>query len=153
MSVLKRWTGTEWEIVGSPSSDGALGQLAYITSTTLSVNISAGADLTGLTTTINVPAGRAIKVTGGCCIVSSDVPTIAALIIDVGGTNRKLQRMGFTRANEKETFETSVIVTGLSGSTTFKLEGTRAGGGGTITATGATGGDLAFLLVEDIGPA
>jgi len=142
------WSGTDW------APPGAGGQLGYAQTTSSQTGIGATeTDLTNLSVTVTVPAGRRIKVTGS---VAADLDTISAVgQIRIKEDGAEIQYMPLYQpavAGQSQTLQRSRVLTPSAGSRTYKLTGQRTSGSGSL-AIRAFSTDPAFILVEDIGPA
>lgn len=135
---------------------GALGTLTdgYAEKTSEQTGIS-DADITGLTVTVSVVAGRRYKVTGYCSSIhtASVNLDVFELRIQEGGTVRQAAsaRVPATGGNVNDFLAPLyVFVAAATASRTFKLRLTRTSGTGTVVfAASATA--PGFILVEDIG--
>lgn len=108
-------------------------------------------DLTSLTVTVSVAAGRRIKITGQCVLSSSVTSDSAALLILEGVTTLQdaNAQLGVT-GQFGATCTAIVILTPTVGAHTYKLTAQRIAGSGNITMD-ASAPQPAFILVEDIG--
>lgn len=129
---------------GAPSST-----LGYAEVTASQGSITSEVDLTGLSVTVTVPAGRRIRITGDAKFTNTSATGGAIVRIKEGATPFK-DSFAWTGgvANDGESAHAEVILTPSSGTHTYKLAAQTANGG---TATmAATSAIPAFILVEDI---
>jgi hypothetical protein len=119
--------------------------------------ITTEVDLTDLSVTVTVPAGRRIRVSAEARFFSSVNHDIVELDISEPLVSyvRKAQVVchwdGATAGAGNITIATSVILTPTAASHTYKLSAKRASGTGNVTMV-ASADSPAFILVEDIGP-
>lgn len=126
------------------------GTLGYAQVIASQVGITAAVDLTGLTVTVTVGAGRRIRITGFGLIYGSVVDAIPGVQIFEGATALTIVgRHIVTTANTTTTFTGSVVLTPSTGVHTYKLVMSNAGGGNVSLDASST--YPAFILVEDIG--
>lgn len=139
------WTGAAWRAIGP----GPLGTLGYAEVTANQVSITTEVDLTGLTTTVTVQAGRRIRVTGSIAAANTATTNSDVLYIYQDGT---LIAQAFTPAAPTAAGQHPQVVTAVltpsAGSHTYKLRQTNTGG--TTTAIASTN-NKGYILVEDIG--
>lgn len=122
--------------------------LAYAEVTASQTGISTETDLTGLTATVTVPAGRRIRITGQIQVQSATTSGTVLLRAKEGATVLQTSQENYNTigGNGKYLSVTSIILP-TAGSHTYKfsLQGTA----GTVDLTpGAT--NPAFILVEDV---
>lgn len=110
-------------------------------------SITTAVDLTGLTTTVVVPSGRRVRITGYVAQAGSTVSTDAInLIVLEDGVQITSATIAATTAG---TLTAIAVRLPAAGSRTYKLQMSRTGTGDvTMTATASA---PAFILVEDIG--
>jgi hypothetical protein len=126
------------------------GRLDYKTAVTIQGSITAEVDLTSLTTTLVIPAGRALKITGKANFQSTVADDRVDLRIYQDGVMINDASTALRVVNSDQTCLAVAFVTPTAASHTYKLTAIRLSGTGTITmACGAA--FPAFLLVEDIG--
>lgn len=123
--------------------------LAYAEVTANQTGITSETDLTGLTVTVTVPAGRRIKITGSIFINRTVADGVTSLKIKEGATQLH-QADGFVRnAAEAQFIERAASFTPTAGTHTYKLTLTlTTGTGSTGLIAGAT--FPAYILVEDV---
>lgn len=143
--LVKDITPTPAPGTGAPSST-----LGYAEVTASQSGITAVTDLTGLSSTINVPAGRRIKITAKVAVNGSVASNTAALQIQEGATVlQNIQIQNSTTPGNGTTEEGEVIITPSAGMHTYKLTLQLSAGGGTVGMAAASTFP-AFILVEDI---
>lgn len=128
------------------------GVLGYAQVTADQSGITTNTDLTGLAVTVNVMAGRRIKITAQVYPYSTVDGDTAAAAIEEGATVLCATQYPKLPTNAAGTLNFSVVVMPTSGSHTYKLVGWLSVGSGNITFH-ATATRPAFILVEDIGAA
>ncbi len=128
------------------------GTLGYAQVTASQSGITTEVALTGLSVTVNVMAGRRIKITAQVYPYSTVDGDTAAAAIEEGATILCSTECPRLLTNTAGTLNFSVVVMPTSGSHTYKLVGGRSVGSGNITFY-ATATRPAFILVEDIGAA
>lgn len=136
-------TPTPAPAVGAPSS-----ALGYAEVTANQGTFTAETDLTGLTVTVIVPAGRRLKITGSAYLGSSVGGDQVFTRLQQDGVNIQTA-VAFVSTTQSITLERSVILTPSAGTHTYKLRAGRAVGTGNVTSY-ATPTEPAFLIVEDI---
>jgi hypothetical protein len=127
------------------------GTIAYAQTTTAQGSITAITDLTGLSVQFTALATRRYR-TRVFLIASSSVNGDTATMTITDGSNVQVQ--GGTLAMNSSAFQPFVlelIESGLSGTITRKARMARNSGTGNI-ATGSAAAQVAFIVVEDIGP-
>lgn len=130
-----------------------MGVLGRAVSTTLSQTVTAGVDVTDMTTTVTVAANRILRITGHIRMsASSAAGSSASLTVRESSTDLGCDCHGFavSAANEDFTVVT-IVVAPSAGSHTYKLFAVRSQGSATITGSGSAT-IPAFIVVEDIGP-
>lgn len=147
----------EMHVTRESRDDGPRGVLGYASRTDDQGSISSIADLTSLSVTVDVPAGRRLKITGHAqvALTFSGTETLSAVgtvresttvlgrwcsFIDNGSGSRSMAQDG------------CIVITPAAGSHTYKLSLERGTGSGTVGIDQASD-NPAFILVEDIGPA
>ncbi len=135
-------------VTGIKLSTGAI-TLGYAEATTDQTGIVGSAvDLTSLTVTVTVPSGgRRIKITGKTKYQTTGAGDTATLNILEGSTGLSGCTDNLPAAGVSDTFIAISSFIPTSGSHTYKLQGIRAAGGGSITSQ-ASATDPAFILVE-----
>lgn len=154
MAVLKRYTGSEWEVVGAAQSGstarGTLsGGYAQVTANQGSITTT-DTDLTGLSVTVTVNSGERIKITGRITVDSTVTDDTAELHIKESTTVLTASDILCRPGSIGKTGFAQVILTPSAGSHTYKLALQRVAGTGTLTMA-ASSGAPAFILVEGIG--
>lgn len=143
------WDNATWNLPKNRAG-GALGRA---TRTSDQGGITAETDLTGLSVTVDVGAGRLIRISAKIEAFSNVANDAVVLKIKEGvtildNTTGPMMSQGGVSVGVKS----SVLVTPSAGSHTYKLTLARAVGSGTVTLS--AGPDrTAFILVEDIGGA
>lgn len=133
------------------------GEIGYTQTTGSPGTGTSIADLTGLSVTVTVPAGRKLLVTGHCPIRIDGLSDRVAMWIREGST--KLGAAGdFRGAVAQQTFMfhgSARINSPSSGSHTYKLSAERVGGSADIwnANSAVAAGEPAYIMVEDLGPA
>lgn len=136
------------DITGGTGGPGPI-QLAYAEQINVQTPITTTVDLAGLAVTVNVPAGRRIKITGHCVFYSSVANDGARLSIMEGATLLNLAQDSVPGSTQAISLDPIVIITPTAGTHTYKLTMARQWGTGNITMDcGAV--YPAFILVEDI---
>lgn len=123
--------------------------LAYAEVTANQTGITTEVDLTGLTVTVTVPAGRRIKITTSIYINRTVADGVSVLRIKEGGTQLHQADYFVRNAAEAQTVERSVVITPSAGTHTYKLTlalGTGTGSTGLVAAATFP----AYILVEDV---
>lgn len=122
--------------------------LGYAEVTANQAGITTEVDLTGLTVTVTVPAGRRIKITGHVGYFNDTVNGGFLLNIKEGATvlNRFISYE--TQASNGVTNHAEAVILPTAGTHTYKLTGTRAVVGTVTVEAAAT--IPSFILVEDI---
>jgi len=137
-------------LTAAQQNDLAQGTLGYAQVTANQGSITTVVDLTSLTVTATLVAGRRIRITGQCLFQSTVADDTVELRIMEGGTQLTQIDVIARVASITATAHGSVILTPTAASHTYKLSALRASGTGTVTMTaGAT--FPAYILVEDIG--
>ncbi len=141
--------GTFW-VHGATAAELAVGQAAYaqVTANQGSIASTTPVDLTGLSVTFTAVAGRRYRVEGRVLMQSSIGTDIARLTLATGAGVR-VQLDDQTLAHLKSLYIPHFVTPG-AGSTTYKLQASRAVGTGTITMT-ADPTFPAYIAVEDAG--
>ena len=134
------------------------GWLAWASVTADQTGIAAGAevDLTGLTETVTVPAGRRLKLTASCNLrrPSAASDGLMLLLIKEGSTylGGAKRLSGVVSQNQEWHAAPIALVAPSAGAHTYKLTAWNLAAGGTLELK-AEANMPAFLLIEDIGPA
>ncbi len=144
-SAREHAAGTEW--VHAPTArDFALGEIGYAEVMADQGSITTIVDLTSLTATVTVAAGRRIRISAGCRHSNSGANS-NVLYIREGSTT--LQTASLIGSTSTQFLNGAVVITPTAGAHTYKLSAET--GGGTMTMR-ASSTSPAFILVEDIGP-
>lgn len=129
--------------------------LGYGMATANQAGISSEADLTGLSATVSVAAGRIIKVSAHVWICSTVANDVGRVTLRDGATSIGLATLPALPVSPS-TGPTSdpfvILVNPTAGPHTYKATLTRMTGTGTLTSQ-ASAGTPAVLLVEDMGAA
>lgn len=129
---------------GAPSST-----LAYAEVVANQGSITTEVDLTGLSVTVNVPAGRRLLITGNALAASTIANDRIDFVIQEDGVQIQNGAETADVASQVIATQASIVRSPSAGSHTYKLRMGRGVGTGTITMTAAST-IPAFLLVEDI---
>lgn len=132
-----------------PRVAGAASTLAYA-QVTADQALTAGteADITGLSVTVTVPAGRRLKVTGTIYLQSSNADVVAILALHKNGAQAQSSQYINRTANVAEKASVDFVDTPTAGTHTYKLRGYLGTGATAQTTAGAA--YPGFILVEDI---
>jgi hypothetical protein len=138
---------------GSPTqaqvNGWAQGTLGYAQVTANQGSITAEVDLTSLTVTVTVVAGRRLKITGSVTYSNSTANAGMIVYIKEGGTYLGRGTGSHGVANQEVTPALVAVVTPSAGSHTYKLSAQSQNGG---TATTSTVNSIPlFIHVEDVG--
>lgn len=114
---------------------------------------TAETDLTSLSVTVTVVAGRKLRITGEVHASSTVAADEIGFFIKEGATYLAKSGQSPPVANRNVLFHREKVVSPSAGSHTYKLAMSRLSGTGDITMVAAAGnnGSPAFILVEDIG--
>jgi hypothetical protein len=129
------------------------GTLGYAPVTANQGSITALVDLTGLTVTVTLVAGRRIRITGDVSFTSSVAADNALCQIVEGATvlnSRSTAIPAITTPAGGYSCHVEAVLTPTAAAHTYKLQAQRNGGSGNITMVAAAT-QPAFILVEDIG--
>jgi hypothetical protein len=107
-------------------------------------------DITELTVTITVPAGRQIKLTAGALLDASVVNDFYAPRIKEGTTVLQVAVVQITVIGQGLPWQQSVVISPSAGTHTYKVTMQRIGGTGTGSFLANPSNNPAFLLAEDI---
>jgi hypothetical protein len=126
------------------------GELAYAQVTANQGPITGDVDLTGLSVTVDVAAGRRIRISGEANMQSSVVNDRLGLEIAEGAVQMQAARQRAVIANDSVRLLGSITLTPTAGAHTYKLMGGRLSGTGSVTmVAGPT--NPALIQVEDLG--
>lgn len=141
---------------GIPGTPGVevLGYASQAAATQQSFAAGAGTNLTGLQTTVTIPANHWIRVTAYCFLQAG--ATIGAIgqlrIMSAGAVVAQRNPGTFATANATAPATAEYITNTLAAGTyTFIVNGQLQTGGGTTLTTAWNGFDPAYILVEDLG--
>lgn len=123
--------------------------LAYVEATTSQGSITTETDLTGLSATISVPAGRRIRITAHAYPNSTVADDTAKLWIKEGSTYLQSGERTLRKTTNADSVDASVILSPSAGTHTYKLSMLRQSGSGTITNNASTDSP-SYILIEDI---
>lgn len=147
-NVIARLSDRDRQLEDYLSKTLPQGELGYAQVTADQGAITTVTDLTSLTVTVTVGAGRRIRITGA--IRSSNTGANSNLLL-IRESTTTLQTSSYVASTATERMPPAVYVfTPTAGSHTYKL--TADTGGGTMTMR-ASSTAPAFIQVEDIGPA
>lgn len=107
-------------------------------------------DLTGLTATVTVSAGRRIRITGSLAVGTTVANDIVRMSIKEGATVLQIRDAIGVTTTGNVNLEASIVLTPSAGSHTYKLTLERLAGTGTESITAGTTFPN-FILIEDIG--
>jgi len=130
--------------------NGTQGSSWYAQVTANQTPITALVDLTSLTVTVTVPAGRRLKITGYGILSSSVADDNASISIVEDGTTVQTASVTLRPVGNGVVCIPLVVRTPAAGTHTYKLQAARGNGTGNITLN-AGASQPAFILVEDIG--
>lgn len=140
------WNGTAWVSLNTPG--GTLGY-AQVTANQAIAAAGVKTDITGLSVTLTVPAGRRIRITGDLYYFSATAGCAVYAYIMEGATQLQQRARVLAAANFAEGVQAEIILAPSAGSHTYKLMG-ESSAASTMTAAATY---PAFILVEDIGAA
>lgn len=137
------------DITPTPAaSSGAPGStLGYAERITDQTGISSITDITGLSATVTVPAGRRIRVRGYAHFLQQTSSGISQLFIREGSTTLQTAVSSAQSPSQHGPAEVEWVGSPSEGTHTYKLSALTTGGTLDIKATAT---DIAFILVEDI---
>ena len=140
-----------WGIVDA-TAGGTSGR-GYVTRTSGDFSMTTTlADVTGQTVTFTPVTGRLYKVSFSAYISNVGTTQTAQIQIADGSNVWKQTALVYLPASTQQTVHTSVILTGLSGSTTLKMRAKVSAANGALIV-GTTGNEAASVFcIEDIGP-
>jgi hypothetical protein len=125
------------------------GQIGYAEVTANQTPITTEVDITGLTVTVTVPAGRRIRISCQTVVASTITDDSVRINIMEGATQLHQIAEGQYLSNRGITLSGKVVVSPTPGTHTYKLTLQREAGTGTVTNFASTALP-AFILVEDI---
>jgi hypothetical protein len=128
------------------------GKIAYAAATANQASVTSIVDLTGLTVTFTALASRKYRVSAQVYVGSTVTADVVALYITDGASTPVQVAQQLLTTSGAITVTSSVIVSSVAGSTTYKLRGQRTAGTGSLTFVAAAANPM-YILVEDIGPA
>lgn len=144
-------SGTIWRHAALVSDYDAV--LGYAQAVANQATITAAVDLTSLTTTVTVPyAGHRVRITAEVQLQSTVADDVAQVLIMEGATQLNVGPMLCRPAATALKVIAHALVVPTAAAHTYKLQGQRVSGTGTVTMT-ASATAPAFILVEDLGPA
>ena len=135
-----------YPILGSGIPGSTLG---YVQSTAGQTGITTETDLTGLTLTINIPAGRRIKVTASVVGRLDTIDQNGQIRIYQDDVEVQFAPFSSNFAGGRQVAERSVILTPSAGTHVYKVTALRDSASGTVSID-AWPSDPNFLLIEDI---
>lgn len=122
--------------------------LGYAEITSAQASITTLTDVTGLTTTVTVPAGGArIKITAIVLFANSTTSGDGIIYLYEGATQLSLARVETIRTTVADTLITQVVISATAGIHTYNLKAQVDVGSGTVSASATS---PAFILVENI---
>lgn len=144
---LLHWDGTNWLLPDNVAG----GTLGYAQRTTDQTGITTATDITGLSVTVTVGAGRRIRLHAWCPYwITTVAGDRGEIKIQEGATI-----LAFTESTNPGTagnfgISAHAVITPSAGSHSYKVVFGRAAGTGTLTFGGSTTSP-AFLMAEDVG--
>jgi hypothetical protein len=129
----------------------AWGAVGYAPAVAAQSGITTVVDVTSCTITLTTVAGRRYKITGYSEVQSTVANDIPRLTILEDGVQVAEYQITLVTANTPFGFNPQVIKTPSAASHTYKLQIVRAAGSGSLTLP-LSGTNIAFILIEDIGP-
>jgi hypothetical protein len=126
------------------------GRVGYAQVTASQGSIVGNVDLTGLSVTWTAVAGRRYRITGEAFMSSTASGDLGNVAINTSANAQVQAGQTVMSVYGSAKITCQAILTGLSGSVTYKLRAARSGGTGTLTMDAAATYP-AFILVEDIG--
>jgi hypothetical protein len=136
------------DITGGTGGPGPI-QLGYAESRSAQTGITTEVDITGLTTTVTVAAGRQLRITGSVAMRSNTLTQGGQVRIKQDNVEIQYMPMMPVVADQSEVLQRSVIVSPTAGTHTYKLTVQRSGGSNTVSLD-AYSTDPNWILVEDI---
>ncbi len=134
----------------APSSGAPGSTLGYAPQTSNLTGFSADTDVPGATTTITVPAGRRLKITGRVAIVSPSVANAEYVVwIKEDGINKQHTVQRNINIGDAMNLHVEFVTMPSAGVHTYKLAVQRTAGTGTAN-TSIAGDRQGYILVEDI---
>lgn len=133
----------------APTDQQPSSTLGYTEATANQSGITTEVDLTNLAVTINIAAGRRIKISTNVLLESSVIDDLGRVSIREGANLLALDQQILRPVNNGNSFHTSVVLSPSAGSHTYKLTSQRVSGTGNIQSV-AQPSFPAFILVEDI---
>lgn len=127
------------------------GWIGYAEVTANQASLEAGVDLTSLTVAVTVGTSRRIRITAYAALQGSVDGNLARLDIKESATILGSAQGSLTTSGNVA-FHPAIVLTPSSGAHTYKLTATRSAGVGTLSLN-ASATNIAYILVEDIGPA
>jgi hypothetical protein len=121
----------------------------YAAVTANQATITTEVDLTGLTVTVTVGAGRRIRISADLAFVTTVSGGLPRVRIKEGATQLQERSMS-TGSTSAESIAPSVVLTPSTGAHTYKLTALLALGSGSMSLS-ASATAPAYILVEDIG--
>jgi hypothetical protein len=147
LSTSRTYT-TGQVLTAAQQNDLEQGTLGYAQVTANQTGITTVVDLTGLTVTVTVVAGRRIRIMGSATFQNNTLDAIAEMTILEDATTIQTADITCRPASSNQLLDATVIRQPSVGSHTYKLKA--AAGGGTVQMS-ASATAPAFILVEDIG--
>lgn len=141
--------GTLWLDTDEGSGVGLSSIIAYAQVAADQGPFSALTDLTGLSVTVTVPAGRRLRITGSVLTYATVVDDVIRLSINGNGTELQRRNVTARPASWGLGHEVSVVVSPTAGSHTYKLQMARDAGTGDVFMQ-ASANWPAWIMVEDI---
>lgn len=139
------WNGTSWQIFGS----GGNVTLGYAQITANQTGITGEVDITGLSVTVTIPAGRRIRVSSYLQPFTTVAADTFLSRIYQDGVQVQQGLVGLPLTGTGYSLDTSVELTPSAGTHTYKMTGFRNNGSGSLSVFAAAN-TPSFILVEDI---
>lgn len=137
-------------LTASQVNDLPQGTIGYAQVQANQTGITTEVDLTTLTVTVTLVAGRRIRIVGSILVQSTVAGDAMEMNIKEGTTILQVGVEIEGLANQYVSIEKSVVIQPSAGTHTYKLSLQRLIGTGTLTMIAAANA-TAFILVEDIG--
>lgn len=145
--AFKYWNGLGWISLGGGGGGATLGFVENFGGGFAFTTIT---DIPGGTVTINVPAGRRIKISGHSHLSSTVATDRLNLAIREGSTTLNGSYHNVIAANRGDDCYVETVVSPTAGLHTYKLSAERDAGTGTCNVFSTPGVSTTYLLVEDI---
>lgn len=131
----------------APSTGAPGSTLAYAEVIANQGSITTEADLTGLSVTVTVPAGRRLKIVGECHLANATADAITVFRLHQDGVQVQSRTLAKASAGTDQIAHLECVLTPTAGTHTYKLRAWAVSGTVTMVAAVTV---PAFILVEDI---